>query len=159
MRVVTGPDGPPLRLAFGLDALALAALAAAVVLIETRDGSQGVVASVFAGIAFTVAIGAGAVCAWGLIREPLRTRAGRLAVVLAVAFTVSFPALGIITAALDLDSGWAEPVIPVQIAAALGAVVLGAVAHEPGRRGLLLVPVVIGASALMFVLTDLLFPY
>ena len=36
--------------------------------------------------------------------------------------------------------------------------VLGAFAREPGRRGLLFIPLLIGASALIFFLGDLLFP-
>jgi hypothetical protein len=44
------------------------------------------------------------------------------------------------------------------LATALGAMVLGAFAREPGRRGLLLIPLLIGASALIFFLGDLLFP-
>jgi hypothetical protein len=143
----------------GLDALALAALAAAVVLIELRDGSQGVVATVLAGLAFTVAIGAGALAARALAREPLRTRTGRWALGLAVVFTASFPAFGVITAILGLEEGWAEPLMPAQFALALVAAVLGLAAREPERRGALLVPLLLGVTALMFVVVDLLFPY
>lgn len=158
MHQATGQDGAPLRLTLGLGGLAIVALATAAALIELR-GSQGVLASVLAGLAFAIAIVAGAVAGWVLAREPPRTRAGRWALGLAIVLALSFPLLGLITAALDLELGWAEPVAGLQLAAAIGAVALGAVAREPQRRGLLLIPLVIGTSALMFVLTDLLFPY
>ena len=111
-------------------------------------------------LAFASAIAAGAVAAWALVREPLRTRAGRWALGLAIAFLVSFPVLGLLTVALGLEEGWAEPVVrpAVLLATALGAMVLGAFAREPERRGLLFIPLLIGASALIFFLGDLLFP-
>jgi hypothetical protein len=110
-------------------------------------------------LALVAAIAAGAVAAWALMREPLRTRAGRWALWLAIVFVVSFPVLGLLTEALDGAQGWApEPVVPLLFATALGAMVLGAIAREPERRGLLLIPLLIGASAVMFFLGDLLFP-
>ena len=74
---------------------------------------------------------------------------------------MSLPALGLLTKTLDLEPGWAEAVVPPRppVVTALGAIVLGTVAHEPGRRGLLLIPLLIGASALLFFLGDLLFPH
>ena len=160
----TGHHVPPLRLAFGLDGLAVAALAAAVAVTGGRGRQDdGFFADPLpdglAVLALTAAIFAGAVAVGALLREPPRTRAGRWAVGLAIAFAVSFPVLGLLTKALGLEQGWAEPVVPLQLATALGAMLLGAFAHEPDRRGLLLIPLVIAASALMFFLVDLLFPY
>jgi hypothetical protein len=156
----TEHHGPPLRLAFGLDGLAVATLVAAAVLIESSGGSQGTLASVLAGLAFAAAIAAGAVAAWALVREPPRTRAGRWAVGLAIAFVASLPVLGLLTPALGLDPGWAEAAVrpTILLVSGFGAMVLGAVAGEPGRRGLLFIPLMIGASALLFFLGDLLFP-
>ncbi len=165
MGVVTGQDGSALRVAFGLDALMVASIVAYVAVTgghgRRDDGFfADPVPDGLAVLALAAAICGGAVAAAALLREPPRTRAGRWALGLAIAFTVSFPVLGLITAVLRLDQGWAEPVAaPLQIAVALGAIVLGALAREPQRRGLLLIPLVIGASALMFFLTDLLFPY
>jgi len=160
----TSHHGPPLRLPFGLDGLAVAALVAYV----TVTGGSGRQDDGFftdplpdglAVLAFAAAIAAGAVAAWALVREPPRTRAGRWALGLAIAFVVSFPVLGLLTEALGHEQGWApEPVVPLLFAMALGAMVLGAFAREPGRRGLLLIPLLIGASALIFFLGDLLFP-
>jgi hypothetical protein len=164
MRVATGRHSRPLRLAFGFDGLVLAALVA-YVMVTGGHGRQDdgffadPVPDGLAVLALAAAIAAGAVAAGALVREPPRTRAGRWAVGLAIAFTLSFPVLGLITAALGLEQGWAEPVVPLQMAAALGAMLLGAVAREPDRRGLLLIPLVIGASALMFFLVSNLFPY
>jgi len=160
MRDVIGREGGPLRVALGLDGLALAALLVAVVLIENEEGpEQGTAVSIFAGLAFAAAIAAGGLTVLALVRDPLRSGAGRRALGVVACITASFPLLGLATAVFDLDEGWAEPVLPFQLAAALGAVVLGARADEPQRRGLLLIPLVIGAGALMFVVTDLLFPY
>jgi hypothetical protein len=99
---MTGHHGPPLRLAFGLDGLAVAALVAYVVVTEGRgrqdDGFfSDPLPDGLAVLALAAAIAAGAVAAWALVREPK-------------------------------------------------------------RRGLLLIPLMIGASALIFFLGDLLFP-
>ena len=160
----TGHHRPPLPLAFGLDGLAVAALVAYVVVTEgggrQDDGFfTDPLPDGLAVLAVGAAIAAGAVAAWALVREPPQTRAGRWALGLAVAFVVSFPVLGLLTEALGSEQGWAPgPVVPLMSAAALGAMVLGAFAHEPGRRGLLFIPLMIGASALIFLLGDLVFP-
>jgi hypothetical protein len=166
MRIAaSGRHGPPLLLAFGLDGLAIAALVTYIVV----TGGQGREDDGFftdplpdglAVLAFATAIAAGAVAAWALAREPPRTRAGRWALGLATAFVVSFPLPALLTEALGLEEGWAESAVrpALLLATALGAIVLGAFAREPERRGLLFIPLLIGASALMFVLGDLLFP-
>ena len=161
----TGHGGSPLRLAFGLDGLAVAALVTYVV-VTGGSGRQDdgfftdPLPDGLAVLAFAAAIAAGAVAAWALLREPPRSRAGHWALGLAIAFVVSFPVLGLLTEALGREQGWApEPVVPLLVATVLGAMVLGAFAPEPGRRGLLFIPLLIGASALIFFLGDLLFPY
>lgn len=162
----TGHHGPPLRLAFGLDGLVVAALVAYVVVTGGRGRQDdGFFADPLpdglAVLALAAAIAAGTVAAWALVREPPRTRAGRWALGLAIAFVVSFPVLGLLTEALGLEHGWAEAAVrpTILLVSGFGAMVLGAVAHEPGRRGLLFIPLLIGASALIFFLYDLLFPY
>ncbi|MFA9271595.1 hypothetical protein LRS13_07000 [Svornostia abyssi] len=108
--------------------------------------------------AFGVAIAAGLVAARALIRDPLQTGRGRWALRLALGLTASFPVLWGITLAFDLGADWLESVIPLQLLAGLGAAGLGATAPEPGRRGLLLIPFVIGVAALAFFLGDLIVP-
>jgi hypothetical protein len=162
----TGHHGPPVvRLAFGLDGLTVAALVAYLVVTggagREDDGFfTDPLPDGLAVLALAAAIAAGAVAAWALVRDPPRTRAGRWALGLAICFVVSFPVLGLLTEALGLDQGWAPgPVVPLLAATALAAMVLGAFAREPERRGLLFIPLMIGASALIFFLGDLLFPY
>lgn len=159
----TGRHGSPLRRAFRLDGLALAAFATWMLVTEGRgrqdDGFfSDQLPDGLAALTLVAVIAAGAIAAWALVRDPPRTRAGRWALGLAIAFVVSFPVLGVLTEALGLEQGWAEPLVPLLAAAALGAMVLGAFAREPGRRGLLLIPLLIGASALIFFLGDLIFP-
>ena len=167
MSVVTGQDGPPLRLAVVLDGLGVAAFVAAVLVIGSRGPQDTSDKGFFADplpaglmvLAFAAVIAAGAAAALALVRRPLGTRAGRWAIGLAIAFVVSFPVLGLVSEVLDLKQGWAEPVVPILFLTALGAIVLGAAAREPGRRGLLLIPFLIGASALIFALGELLAPH
>ena len=161
----TGRHGSTLRLALRLDALALAALAAWVA-VTGGGGREDVgffgdpLPDGLATLAFAAAIAAGAVAATALVREPPRSRAGRWAVGLAIAFVASLPVIGLLTMALGLDSGWAEAAVrPVLlVVTGFGAIVLGALAHEPERRGLLFIPLMIGAGALLFFLGDLIFP-
>lgn len=156
-----------LRRALSLDAVAVLALGATVAVTAIRGDRRGPdggffddpVPSLLALLAVGAAVAGGAVAAWALAREPLATRAGRWGLGLAVALLVSFPVLWTITLIRDVTYGWAEPIIPLQAAAGLGAVVLGAVAREPGRRGLLLIPFVLGTVALAFTLGDLIVPY
>ncbi len=114
--------------------------------------------AILAFTAFAVAIAAGAVAARALIREPLQTPRGRWAVRLGLAFAASFPVLWAVMLVFSLDDGWAEAAVPLQMLVVLGAVGLGAAAREPGRRGLLLIPFVIGVAALAFFLGDLIVP-
>lgn len=108
--------------------------------------------------AFGVAIAAGVVAAQALIREPLQTSRGHWALRLALGLTASFPVVWGITLAFDLDADWLDSVIPLQVLVGLATAGLGATAREPGRRGLLLIPFVIGVAALAFFLGDLIVP-
>lgn len=156
----------PLRLALGLDAATVLTLGAYAALIAIRGERRGpddgfladLAAAILALVTFGAAVAAGGVAAWALAREPLRTRPGRWGLGLAVALVVSFPVLWALALALDRTYDWVGPFVPLQFAAGLGAVVLGALAREPGRRGLLLIPLVIGTAALAFTLGDLIVP-
>lgn len=154
------------RVTLTLDGFAVAALAATVIVLEIRGDRRGPgdgffadpLPAVLALAAFGVAIAAGLVAARALIREPLHTGRGRWALRLALVLTASFPVLWGITLAFDLDADWLESVIPLQMLAGTAAAGLGATAREPERRGLLLIPLVIGVAALAFFLGDMIVP-
>lgn len=156
----------PLRLPLGLDVLAGGALAALVLVLEVRGERRGPDGGFFADplpallalVTFVSAVTAGGVAAWGLVRDPLTTARGRWGAGLALVYAVSFPVMWSITLAFDLKADWPETAIPVQALVALGAAGLGAAAPEPERRGLLLIPFIVGATALAFFLGDIVVP-
>jgi hypothetical protein len=59
----------------------------------------------------------------------------------------------------DQPEGWGQPIAPFWMAAGLAAAILGIVAKEPGRRGVLVVPFMIGALVLTFWLGEILVPH
>lgn len=60
---------------------------------------------------------------------------------------------------LELEEGWGQPIVPFWLAIGLVAAVLGAVAPETRRRGLLVIPLMIGAFALIFVVGEITVPH
>ena len=66
--------------------------------------------------------------------------------------------VNVLSEVLGLGHGVSEPLYAVVLGTAVGAIVLGARAREPGRRGLLFTPLLIGASAVIFFLGDLVLP-
>ena len=60
---------------------------------------------------------------------------------------------------LELEEGWGQPIVPFWLAIGLVAAVLGAVAPETKRRGLLVIPLMIGAFALVFVVGEITVPH
>jgi hypothetical protein len=162
----TARRDPWLRRALGLDALAVLALGALSALLGIRGDRRGPddgfladpAAAILALVTFGAAVAAGGVAAWALAREPPRSRPGRWGLGLALALVVSFPVLWALALALDRTYDWVGPFVPFQFAAGLGAAILGALAREPGRRGLLLIPFVIGTAALAFALGDMVVP-
>jgi uncharacterized protein (DUF983 family) len=168
------PHRPPaLALALGLDALAVA-LFVGFVAVVPRAGSQdssddGFFAdplpAVLIVLAATAVVAAGVVAAVSLVRAPLRSRAGRWAMRLAVFNALLMPAVGVSVTTIawilgyDLPEGWGEPVAPVWLLSGLAALAFGARAKDPGRRGLLVLPLVIGAAVLSFSLGEILSPH
>ncbi len=163
--------GSTLVLAVGLDALAVALLALQVAVVTSGESEP---ADTFfsdplaAGLLLTAAtltIVAAVVAAVSLWREPLRSRAGRWATRLAVANALFLPVLAVVAAGvawavgIDEPATLAQPLVPLWMLAGLGAVALGVLAPEPGRRGILVVPFMLGAFALVFWLGELLVPH
>ncbi len=113
-------------------------------------------------LAAAALIAAGVVAAVSLWKSPLQSRAGRWATRFGLVFALMNPAVLVPVSAIawvigyDLPQYWAEPLGPLWLLSGLVAVVLGAVAREPGRRGALLVPFVIGAFVVTFALGEVL---
>ncbi len=98
------------------------------------------------------------------MRRPLGTAAGRWAARLALANALLMLVVGLSVVSVarlvgaHLPDGWGQPIAPVWLATGLAAAILGALAGERGRRGLLVVPFMIGAFVLTFWLGEILDP-
>ena len=163
MHATTTRHSAPLRRAFGLDGLAFAALVVWLVVTgghgRRDDGFlSDPLPDSLALLALVAAIAGGGVAAWALVRDPPRTRLGRWALGLAIAFVISLPVVNVLTEVLDLKHAVSVPLYALVLVAAVGAIGLGARAREPERRGLLFTPLLIGASAVIFFLGDLVVP-
>jgi multisubunit Na+/H+ antiporter MnhC subunit len=164
---------PTLVVALGLDALAILLFTGAFTHLVSRDPQDPPNETFFSDplpavlllTAASVAIAAGVVAGVSLWRTRLRTRAGRWATRLALANTLFLPVLGVagITGAwlvgYDLPDGWGQPFVPLWMATGVAAAILGVVAKEPGRRGILVIPSMIGAFVLIFWLGEILVPH
>jgi len=158
------------RWALSLDVVAIALFAVGIVLIQRGDSDpadRGFFAEAGYAAIMLTAVGsvlvAGAIAAVSLFRRRLRTDRGRWAVRLALVASLMLPAMGIVEAGArligsGLQVGWGQPVMPFFWLATAGSVILGAVSREPGRRGLLMLPVILAALVLAFVLGDILLP-
>lgn len=156
-----------------LEALAVVLFVAFVVVVQrggARDTSGGgffddPLPAALVLLAATAAVAAGVLATVSLVRDPLRSRAGRWAMWLALLSALMFPAVAASVTAVawlvgyDLPDGWGDPIAPFWLLTALAATVLGVRANEPGRRGLLILPVVIGAFVLTFWLGEILAPH
>ena len=170
----TAPYRPSaLTVTIGLDALAIALFVAFAIAVQ-RDAPQGSggegffsepVPAALLLTAASLAVAAGVVAAVSLVRVPLRSRSGRWASRLAVVNALLMPlvAVSVTTVAwlvgYDLPEGWGEPIAPVWLLSGLAALVLGVRAKDPGRRGLLVLPLMIGAAVLTFWLGEILDPH
>jgi len=99
-----------------------------------------------------------------LLARRLTTRSGRWAFRLAIINCLLQPLTGVIYLllrlfGLELEEGWGQPIVPFWLAIGLVAAVLGAVAPETKRRGLLVIPLMIGAFALVFVVGEITVPH
>ncbi len=161
-----------LAAAIGLDLVAvLVFVVFSTVVVARRDGGgretffSDPLPAVLVLAAATAAVAAGMVAAVSLARTPLRTRAGRWATRLATANALLLPVVGLSVegvawlAGANLPDGWGQPIVPAWIATGFAAAILGVVAKEPGRRGLLVVPLMLGAFVLTFWLGEILAPH
>ncbi|HEU0246760.1 MAG TPA: hypothetical protein VFR38_06695 [Gaiellaceae bacterium] len=77
---------------------------------------------------------------------------------------VLVPVVGVVVTAvawlagLDLPDGWGQPLAPVWLVTSFAAGVLGVVAREPGRRGILVLPFMVGAFVLVFWIGEVAVP-
>lgn len=109
-------------------------------------------------------IASGVVALIDLLARRLTTRSGRWAFRLAIINCLLQPLTGVIYLllrlfGLELEEGWGQPIVPFWLAIGLVAAVLGAVAPETKRRGLLVIPLMIGAFALVFVVGEITVPH
>lgn len=163
---------PALTVALALDAASIALLAANVVIVNREREPDpretffsDPLPAVLVLAAGSLAILAGAVALGSLVRAPLQSRAGRWATRLAVVNALLLPVVGLSVTAVawlagfDLPDGWGEPLTPVWMLTGVAAGALGVVAREPGRRGILVVPFMIGAFVLVFWVGEVAVPH
>ena len=160
--------GPAKPLTLDAVALALIVLASQVAIHggpQDRGGvfAEPLPAALIATGAFA-AIAAGSLAALAVYRDPLRSRSGGRATQCALVSALISPLICVPVVSIawllriDLPAGWAQPVVPVWMVATAGAVVFGTLAPEPRRRGLLLLPVVVGAYVLTYWLGEIFDP-
>jgi FtsH-binding integral membrane protein len=109
-------------------------------------------------IAFATMILAGVKAASSLRAGPMMTRSGRLAVGAALAVAALLVAMAAtfgFLAATDTWEGDSEPFLATWLILALAASLAGAFAREPGRRGLLILPFLLGTAALVLFLSEI----
>jgi len=162
-----------LALALGLDALSVLLFVGVFAYVGSRGARDTSNETFFSDpapavlllTAATVAIAAGIIAAVSLARARLHSRAGRWATGLALVNALLMPVVGVSVTAgawlvgYDLPEGWGQPIVPFWMTAGLAAAILGIVAKEPGRRGVLVVPLMIGAFVLTFWLGEILVPH
>jgi hypothetical protein len=107
-----------------------------------------------------VAAGIAAVSLW---RDRLESREGRWAVRLTIGAAIFLPLLGTIQGLSELaghrlPQGWGQPLVPIWLLSMGAVAVLAIRAPDPGRRGMLAIPLVLGAAILAFVTGDIISP-
>lgn len=108
-------------------------------------------------VAFGTMVAAGFRAASALRSGSMVSGAGRFAVRLAVVLAVVLAAMALILGLLAKTGTWeqdSEPFLGVWVLLALVAAVIGAFSPEPGRRGLLILPFLIGVAALVLFLSE-----
>jgi hypothetical protein len=146
----------------------------AVVLIVTPDGSEGeatggffsdpapAILMLLAGIAV---ISSGATALLDLLGHRLSTGLGRWAFRLALVNCLLIPVAALLVTAIagltgaELDEGWGQPIMPIWFIVGAAATVLGAIAPEHRRRGILVLPLMIGTFALVFLIGEFTVPH
>lgn len=100
-----------------------------------------------------------------LMSHRLTSARGRWAFRLAIVNSLLLPVTALAVTAIaalggfELEEGWGQPVMPVWFVLGSIATVLGAIAPEPRRRGMLVLPLMIGAFALVFVVGEVTVPH
>ena len=117
-------------------------------------------------IASVLGLGAVGLMAWGgavawksLTSKPLTSGFGRTVVRTAFALAALLPvivfALWLVSAVSD-GEGPTVPIIGAWLLALIGTSIAGATAPEPGRRGLLVLPLLVATAAVVLALSELL---
>ena len=105
-------------------------------------------------------LAAGGATAWkGLSSRPLVSTLGRRAFALALVAVVLLPVIVFVLGLLDAlgtYEGDSEPFLAVWLMLSLVASILGGIAPEPGHRGLLVVPLILGAAAIVLLFSEIL---
>jgi hypothetical protein len=163
----------PLVWALLLDAAAVALVIVSALLVQAwppreADGASGPgwTMAVIMPLAGMLALVAGAVAVVSLWRVRLVTQAGKWAVGVGLFSALINPVI-VLPAYLiersirggEMPGDWGEPYSFVWLASIVVAIILGAVAREPGRRGLLVAPAVIGAFVLTLVIGEFAVPH
>ena len=109
-------------------------------------------------------ISSGVLALVDLLGHRLTTRTGIWAFRLAVVNCLMLPLsvvvyLLLLLVGLKLEEGWGQPMVPFWLAIGLVAAGLGIFAPETRRRGLLMIPLMIGAFALVFVVGEITVPH
>lgn len=107
--------------------------------------------------AYGLMIVGGILAAIALRSGEMESGSGRMAVRLAVALAVVLPVMALIFGLLALTNTWegdSEPFLGTWVALALIASLIGVFAPEPGRRGLLVFPLLVGVAAVVLLISE-----
>ena len=163
----------PLGVALALDGVAVLLVAITSVVVNTwppREASPSVGVdwsmAILMPLAGALALAAGVVAVVSLSRRRLVTRTGKWAIGVGL-FSALINPVVVLPAYLierasrggEVPGDWGEPYSFIWLASILVAIILGLVAREPGRRGLLVIPAVIGAFVLTFIIGEFAIPH
>lgn len=126
---------------------------------DSTPAVLGVAVAVLLVVAMGTMVAAGFRAAKGLRTISLESGPGRFAVGMAVVLAVMLAVMTITLGLLATTDTWeqdSEPFIGIWVVLALVASLIGAFAPEPGRRGLLVFPFLIGIAALMLFISEAL---
>lgn len=144
----------------GFAVLVVLALLMGLIRGDSDDSDPVAVAILFIALglfAFGLMIAGGFLAAKGLRSESMESGSGVFAVRMAVVLAIVLPVMTLVFGLLAATDTWerdSEPFIGAWLVLALVASVIGGFAPEPGRRGLLVIPFLIGVAALVLVLSE-----
>ena len=126
------------------------------------DGSDPVIVVLLVAIvgvaAYGLMIAGGILAAIALKSGEMESGPGRMAVRLAVALAIVLPVMALIFGLLAATNTWegdSEPFLGTWVALALITSLVGVFAPEPGRRGLLVFPFLVGVAAVVLLISEL----